>query len=118
MTHHILGDKDRDKFLPVMNGNGVTHKFWGDGTPAGPGLDNLLRLHLIQNFYFPQELEIDVRSFFNGTPHPVFLYFLLFTIYASDFFLSDRVLYPFVGFPQGVVGCLPPDDFPSPPPIG
>src|SRR5262245_27252165 len=29
-----------------------------------------------------------------------------------------RVLWPLVGTPQGVHGCRPPDDLPSPPPIG
>src|SRR5271168_1995227 len=40
-----------------------------------------------------------------------------FTIYVSVRLLF-RVLYPRVGCPQGVTGCLPPEVLPSPPPCG
>src|SRR3990167_8466804 len=41
----------------------------------------------------------------------------LFTIYLSDCFVF-LVLNPFAIIPHGEHGCLPPEDFPSPPPIG
>src|SRR5512139_1024941 len=44
-------------------------------------------------------------------------YFLLLTINLSDSFFF-LVLNPLVGLPHGVHGCRPPDDLPSPPPIG
>ncbi len=47
--------------------------------------------------------------------HLVSYFFFLLTIYWSDSFLF-LVLYPKVGFPHGVTGCLPEEDFPSPPP--
>src|SRR3970040_214629 len=50
-------------------------------------------------------------------PSPLVRYFLRLTMYRSvDGFF--RVLYPLVGFPHGVQGCRPPEDFPSPPPSG
>ena len=33
-------------------------------------------------------------------------------------FFFWRVLYPLVGTPQGEQGCRPPDERPSPPPMG
>ncbi len=28
VSHHILGNVDRDKFIPIMNGNRMTDKVW------------------------------------------------------------------------------------------
>src|SRR5437660_7149538 len=44
-------------------------------------------------------------------------YFLLRTISLSED-LCFRVLNPLVGMPHGVQGWRPPEDLPSPPPIG
>ena len=41
--------------------------------------------------------------------------YLLFNIYLSVAF-RFLVFAPFVGLPQGVTGCRPPEVFPSPPP--
>src|SRR5205807_3824813 len=40
------------------------------------------------------------------------------TISLLDSLCLRRVRLPSVGTPQGVTGCLPPFDFPSPPPCG
>src|SRR4030043_2444651 len=44
-------------------------------------------------------------------------YFLLLMISLS-LTLRPRVLYPLVGTPHGVTGWRPPEDLPSPPPMG
>src|SRR5881392_3710576 len=39
-------------------------------------------------------------------------------LHPSSLFLLLRVLYPLVGWPQGLTGCRPPEVLPSPPPSG
>lgn len=64
MTHHILGDEDRDEFFTVMNSNGVPYKLRRNGTPTSPGLDDLLRNGFVQLLDFHQQFGIDIRSLF------------------------------------------------------
>src|SRR5205814_6757136 len=48
----------------------------------------------------------------------LFLYLLRRLTMNLSVRLLLRVLYPRVGWPQGVTGCRPPEVFPSPPPCG
>ena len=55
--------------------------------------------------------------FCDSTRHYRFFFFLLVIMYLSVLLLL-LVLNPLAGIPKGEHGCRPPDDFPSPPPIG
>ena len=48
---------------------------------------------------------------------PLYYFFLRSTIYLLEAFFFERVLYPFASKPFRERGC-PPDERPSPPPIG
>ncbi len=58
------------------------------------------------------------ERFFTIVPFFIDVHVTLFLIIYLSVVLFLLVLYPLVGIPQGVTGCLPPDVFPSPPPIG
>src|SRR3989304_5866993 len=60
-------------------------------------------------------MRIYKRPFFDRTCH---LPYFLRLIINLPVVLFLRVLYPFVGLPHGVQGCLPPEVLPSPPPCG
>jgi hypothetical protein len=83
-------------------------------------MTRLLRLSWAARTFF-NSFESIYGPFFNErgilirTPSGYLVRFL--TIYRLLFRLL-RVLYPLVGFPQGVQGWRPPDDLPSPPPMG
>jgi hypothetical protein len=40
MTNHILGNIDSDKFLPIMNSEGLTYEVREDGRAARPSFDH------------------------------------------------------------------------------
>src|SRR5438034_6642570 len=40
VTHHVLGDVNRDEFLSVVNRNGQPDNFRIDRGPAGPGFNS------------------------------------------------------------------------------
>ena len=140
MPHHILRDIDRDEFISIMDSKGMTHKFRRDCGTSSPGADYLpLSCPCqLQNFFL--KFRVYIRTFFQGTGHfffsgsgrrqwqstatatancYLFYYFfpLLFTIYRSESFFF-LVFFPLAKSPVGLVGCRPPELFPSPPPMG
>jgi len=118
VAYHIFGDIDRDKFMAIVNGDGMPDEFRRDSTAARPGLDNFLS---------PCSFIVSIlaRSFWS-TNGPFFsdlvIYFLRYfrrlTMDLLELLRFFLVLYPLHGCPHGVTACLYPLTRPSPPPCG
>src|SRR3989304_2617734 len=115
VSNHVLSNIHRDELLSIVHRYRVAYHLRDYRRPAGPCFDDLPVHALIHDRDFPCEGSIYKWTFFYlASP---LTYFLRFTINLSVA-LFFRVLYPLVGFPHGVQGCLPPEVFPSPPPRG
>ena len=64
VTHQILCYQNLDMPPAVMNQERVPDKFRHDRTGSGPGLDRLLDAFGIHSLYLPEQLLVDIRSFF------------------------------------------------------
>ena len=84
---------------------------------SGPGLIGGLLVWVFNFSIFLIKLGSTKGAFHIDLDIDYFLFFLLEIIYLLVV-LFFRVFSPFVDFPQGVTGLLPPDVFPSPPPWG
>ena len=54
MTYHVLGHINRDEFVAIMHGDGLSYKIRRDHRGSGPSLDRnlLLAFRSGQNFLF------------------------------------------------------------------
>ena len=102
MTHHVFRNEDRNKLSSVVDADCISDHLRRYCRTARPGLNYPFLPGFRHRRYFLRQMRIDERSFLDRACHRYFA-FLPLTIYLSEewFFL---VLYPLVGFPQGVIG--------------
>ena len=106
---------------PVVNCNGESNHIWNHHGAPGPCSNWPPTVSCARRLYLPNQMVVHKRSFLDRTWHesmsPHLRRFLRRMIIV-DVLLFRRVLWPFVGTPQGVTGWRPPEDRPSPPPCG
>ena len=69
VADHVLGDEDGNMSLPIVDAEGASHKFRGDGAISRPGPDDLLLTGSLHLFHFLEKLGVDVDSFFKTSAH-------------------------------------------------
>src|SRR5262249_47803843 len=123
----VLGDEHRNELASVVRREREADHVGGDGRAARPGLDDALLAGLDHGSYLLHQMEVHEGTFFHRPCHAGVLPSGL--VDSSRYFALRRwrmnllvrllclVLYPLVGFPQGVCGWLP-FERPSPPPCG
>lgn len=74
MTHHVLGDKDREKSFPVVHQKGVSHEVRCDHGAARPGFDRFFGVGLIELVNFVQQMLFHEGTFFKRSSHDLFLF--------------------------------------------
>ena len=73
MSYHEFGYINRDKFIPIMHGQGVAHKIRGDRGTTTPGFDNtFLAFAIIDGEHLVFKVCIYLRTFFYRTSHIYF----------------------------------------------
>src|SRR6476661_1887841 len=117
VSHHVLGDVHRNKFLAVVHRDRVSHEFRQDCGAPRPRAYHLLLVGGVQRVHLFFQVRVGKWPFFYGATHSYLFLLLRVTIHLSVRLLL-RVLKPRVGWPHGVTGCRPPDVLPSPPPCG
>src|SRR5262245_62821540 len=75
-------------------------------------------LRLIVSIFFTRDSTTNGPFFTERAMSRSLPYFVRRRTISRSLSLRRRVLRPLVIFPHGEHGCRPPDDFPSPPPIG
>src|SRR5438067_13280370 len=119
MADHLLGHEHRHVLAPVVDRDRVADHLGEDGRRARPGADHLLAAGLVHRLDPPQQALLDERPLLRASAQRFsFPRRRPRTINLSDSLCFRRVRLPSVGTPQGVTGCRPPFDFPSPPPCG
>src|SRR5919197_4249211 len=116
VSDHRFGDEHGNVLAAVVHGDGVPDHLRDDRGPAGPppvGSLVALAVHLLDPFH---EGLVDERSLLDRPRHQPLPFPRLRMIRLSDDLPFLRVL-PSV-LPHGDVGWRPPEDLPSPPPIG
>jgi len=63
VAHHVLGDVDRDKFLPVVDGQGVADELRHDGRAARPSPHYFLLVLLVHGVDLDSQVVVHERSF-------------------------------------------------------
>src|SRR4030042_7121499 len=69
ISHHILSDENGDEFFPVMDRNGQTHQFRGDGGPTRPCLNYFIACALSGLLDLFQKAGLDIGTFLERTCH-------------------------------------------------
>src|SRR5436190_21889738 len=95
--------------------------------PTNSGTTVERRAHVLTTRFSPLRFIVSIRLNRDSTTYGPFLmeraidaspYFFRRRTMSESLSLRRRVLRPLVILPHGEQGCLPPDDLPSPPPIG
>src|SRR5213593_1877498 len=95
--------------------------------PMNSGTTVERRAHVLTTRFSPLRFMVSIFLNRASTTYGPFLmeraidpspYFFLRRTMSESLSLRRRVLRPLVILPHGEQGCLPPDDLPSPPPIG
>src|SRR5262249_39425986 len=74
VTHHVLGDVDRDELVPVVDRERVPDELGRDRGPTRPRLEHATLVHAVQRLELLQELRVHVRTLLDRTAHaPSFL---------------------------------------------
>src|SRR5882762_9972919 len=118
VADHVLGHEHGDELAPVVHREGVPHQVGKDGRAARPRLHHLLLALPVHVLHLLDQVAVDERTLLDRTCHqrtPLSRRLMMNLVVR----LLTRVLYPFVGWPQGETGCgLPWPLLPSPPPCG
>src|SRR5262249_28313294 len=77
VTHHVLGDEDRDELPAVVHREGVPHELGKDGGPARPGLHHLLLVPLDEVLDLLQEVRVHEGALLDRTCHVLALSYWL-----------------------------------------
>src|SRR5258706_12336347 len=112
VSDHVLGEVDRDEFLPVVHRDGVPDHLRHDRGAPRPGLEDLLLVAPVHLLDATPQHRIHESALLDASRHGS-PYLRRRTMYLSVRLLL-RVF--FSRTPQGVQGCRPPEVFPSPPP--
>lgn len=64
VTHHLVGDKDRDMLSTVVNGDRVANHLGKDGGGPRPSLDDFFFTAGIHSFHLSHEVVSDEWPFF------------------------------------------------------
>src|SRR5437867_10330374 len=94
--------------------------------PMNSGTTVDRRAHVLTTRFSPLRFIVSIFLNRDSTTYGPFLmeraidspYFFRRRTMSESLSLRRRVLRPLVILPHGVVGCRPPEDFPSPPPMG
>ena len=107
---------------PIVNGNCEPNHVRNYHRSSGPRPDWPPTVRCSGRLYLPKKVIVDKRPFLDRAWHerdpPLYLRRFLRRTIIVEVLLFRRVLWPLVGTPQGVTGCRPPEDRPSPPPCG
>ena len=121
VTHHVLRHEYRNVLPAVMHSDRESDHVRDYHRPPRPCSDRPSAVHGPSCLDLTKKMVVDERAFLDRAWHsdvsPYLRLFLRRTIIV-EVLLFRRVLCPFVGTPQGVTGCRPPEDRPSPPPCG
>src|SRR5262249_29307136 len=122
---HVFRDVYRHEALAIVHSNRMSHHFWENGRAPRPRPNGTLFRAMLHSHDLFEQMPVNKRPFFDRTSHlSTLLRLSLARLYLRrrtinlPVRLLRRVLYPFVGTPQGVTGWRPPEVLPSPPPCG
>src|SRR5262245_33589140 len=120
VPHHVLGDVNGQELVAVVHGQRVADELGQDRAASGPCLEHPLLAAAVQRLDLADQAAHDVRPLLDRTCHrpSLSLYFFRRRTMSLSLSLAFRVLSPLLICPHGEHGCLPPEDLPSPPPIG
>src|ERR671922_1215488 len=119
VPHHLLRDEHGHVLAAVVDRNRVADHLREDGRRPRPGADHALLVLVVHSLDAAHQPLLDERSLLR---RPAQRFSLprrrALTMSLFDSLCLRRVRFPSVGTPQGVTGCRPPFDLPSPPPCG